>query len=316
MHLDAKLNFEKHLDNIMSTVAKTIRLLRKLQAVLPRPSLVTIYKAFIRPHLDYGDIIYDQAYNDSFHQKLESIQYNAALAITGPIRGTSRAKLYQELGLESLQERRWYRKLCYFFRIFKGQSPDYLSKILPSIRRAYNTRNVDYIPCLNTRHNFFRNSFFPSTLIEWNNLNINIRNSESFKESILRFIRPSENPIFNWHNSGGIKLITRLSLGFSHLREHKFRRNFQDTLHPICSCEENIETTTHYLFHYPNYLNERMTLWNNLQNIDENILDRNYSRLSEILLFGDSSFNDAKNTSILNATIQYIYMILKDLMSL
>ena len=50
-----------------------------------------------------------------------------------------------------------------------------------------------------------------------------------------------------------------------------------------------------------------MKLWNNLQNIDENILDRNYSRLSEILLFGDSSFNDAKNTSILNVTIQYIY---------
>ena len=50
-----------------------------------------------------------------------------------------------------------------------------------------------------------------------------------------------------------------------------------------------------------------MSLWNNLQNIDENILDRSYSRLSEILLFGDSSFNDAKNTSILNATIQYIH---------
>ena len=81
MHLDAKLIFEKHLDNIMSTVAKTIGLLRKLQAVLPRPSLVTIYKAFI----DYGDIIYDRAYNESFHQKLESIQYNAALAITGAI---------------------------------------------------------------------------------------------------------------------------------------------------------------------------------------------------------------------------------------
>ena len=63
MHLDTKLNFEKHLDNIMSTVAKTTGLLRKLQAVLPRPSLVTIYKAFIRPHLDYGDIIYDRAYN-------------------------------------------------------------------------------------------------------------------------------------------------------------------------------------------------------------------------------------------------------------
>ena len=294
MHLNTKFNFEKHLDNIMSTVAKTIGLLRNPQAVLPRPSLVTIYKAFIRPHLDYGDIIYDRAYNESFHKKLESIQYNAALAITGAIRGTSRAKLYQELGLESLQEQRWYRKLCYFLKIFKGQSPDYLFKILANIKRAYNTRNVDYIPCLNTRHNFFRNSFFPSTLIEWNNLDINIRNSESyaiFKKSILRFIRPSENPIFNCHNSSGIKLITRLRLDFSHLREHKFKHNFQDTLNPICSCVENIETTTHYLLHCPNYLNERMTLWNNLQNTDENILE---NILSEILPFGDSSFNDTK----------------------
>ena len=61
----------------------------------------------------------------------------------------------------------------------------------------------------------FQEFFFPSTLIEWNNLDINIRNSESyvtFKKSILRFIRPSENPIFNCHNPSGIKLITRLRL--------------------------------------------------------------------------------------------------------
>ena len=92
-------------------------LLRKLQASLPRQSLVTVYKAFIRPHLDYRDIIYDQAYKESFHQKMESSQCNFALAITGVISGTSRKKLYQELGLESLHKRRWYRKLCYFFKI-------------------------------------------------------------------------------------------------------------------------------------------------------------------------------------------------------
>ena len=61
MHLDTKLSFQKHLDNIMSKVDKTFGLLHKLQAVLPRPSLVTICKAFIRPHLDYGDIMYDQS---------------------------------------------------------------------------------------------------------------------------------------------------------------------------------------------------------------------------------------------------------------
>ena len=85
-----------------------------------------------------------------------------------------------------------------------------------------------------------------------------------------------------------------------------FRQSFQDILNPICSCEENIETTNHYLLHFPNYLNEKMTLWNNLQ-IEEHVLDRNYSRLSGILLFGDSSLKDAKNTSILNATIQCIF---------
>ena len=174
------------------------------------------------------------------------------------------------------------------FKILKGQSLDHLSKILPSIRRAYNTKNVDYIPFFNTKQDFFRNSFFPSTLIEWNNLDINIRNYESyatFKKSILRFIRPSENPIFNCHNPSRIKLITRLKLGLSHLGKHKFRHDFQETLNPICSCGQNIETTTHYLLHCSNYLNGRMKLLTNLQNVEENILDRNNSRLSEILLF-------------------------------
>ena len=65
-----------------------------------------LYKYFIRLHVDYGDIIYDQAYNLSFHQKLESIQYNAALALTLAIKGSPRENLYQELGLETLQLRR------------------------------------------------------------------------------------------------------------------------------------------------------------------------------------------------------------------
>ena len=77
---------------------RTIGLLRKFQQVLPRPSLITIYKAFIRPHLDHGDVIFDQAFNNFFHQRLESIQYNTVLTITGAIRGTPKEKFYQELG--------------------------------------------------------------------------------------------------------------------------------------------------------------------------------------------------------------------------
>ena len=85
-------------------------LLCKLHNTLPRLPSLTIYESFIRPHLDYGDLIYDQAYTASFHQKIESVQYNSALAITGAIRGISKEKIYHELGLESLEKRRWYQE--------------------------------------------------------------------------------------------------------------------------------------------------------------------------------------------------------------
>ena len=101
MHLDKKLNFEEHLSKVETKVNKSVGIILKLQNVLPRSALLTVYKSFIRPLLDYGDIIYDKAFNESFHKKLESLQYNAALAITGAIKGSSTEKLYEELGLES-----------------------------------------------------------------------------------------------------------------------------------------------------------------------------------------------------------------------
>ena len=69
-------------------ISKPVDLLRKFQNVS-----LTISKFFIRPHLDHCDIIHDQAYNFAFHQKLESFQYNASLAITATISGNSREKL-------------------------------------------------------------------------------------------------------------------------------------------------------------------------------------------------------------------------------
>ena len=82
MILGTKLDFSLHLKNVQNKENKT-GLLRKLQDNSPRTSLITIFKSFIRPHFDYGDMIYDRAYNTSFHQNIESIQCNVALAITG-----------------------------------------------------------------------------------------------------------------------------------------------------------------------------------------------------------------------------------------
>ena len=161
MILDTKLDLSLHLKNVQNKVNKTIGLLRKLRDTLPKTSLITIFKSFVRPHLDYGDIIYNRANNTSFHQNIESIQHNAALAITGAVRGTSREKLYQELGFESLQQTRWYRKLYCLFKIFKNQSPSYLFQLVSSPNIRYFSRNSENIPQLRTKHDFFKNSFFP-----------------------------------------------------------------------------------------------------------------------------------------------------------
>ena len=94
-----------------------IGLMRRLSVNLSRNALLTIYKSFIRPHLDYGDILYDKPSNDNFQNRMEKVQYRACLAITGGIQGTSRERLYDELGLNSLVKRRWCNKLVFFIKL-------------------------------------------------------------------------------------------------------------------------------------------------------------------------------------------------------
>ena len=144
--LDTKLDFQGNLKSILNKVNKAIGLLRKLHNTLPRLPLLTIYKSFIRPHLDHGDIIYDETHNVSFHQKLESIRYNSALAIT--------EKLYNELGLETLEKRRWYRKRCCFYKVYKSHCPKYLFNIILVAVNRYNTRTTNDIPQFKVKHNF------------------------------------------------------------------------------------------------------------------------------------------------------------------
>ena len=146
-YLDPKLDFLEHLKNIQAKVNKPI-------ALLLDPTLI-----MVTPYMTKLTMIL-------FIKKLESIQYDAALAITGAIRGTSSEKLYQELGLESLQQRRWYRKLCTCFYIIKYKSSDYLLNIISKNNSNHRTRNSHNIPQFNVKHNFFKNSFFPSVIAE------------------------------------------------------------------------------------------------------------------------------------------------------
>ena len=158
----------------------------------------------------------------------------------------------------------------------------------------------------------FQEHFFHSTIIEWNNLDWKTKNSESIetlKKRILSYIRPSPNRTFNCYNPKGMKLLSRLRLGLSHLREHKFKHSFQDSLNPFSSCGKNkVETSFHYLLHCSNYSEEPLALLksNNIKNIDMSMLQHSDSKFTSVLLFGNTSFDNNKNPFILDVIIDYI----------
>ena len=123
-----------------------------------------------------------------------------------------------------------------------------MTELIPIRNEGYQTMHFANIPSLIFTHNFFKNTLFPSTILEWNKLDSSLQNPASynvFENSILKFMRPFPNKIFQCHNPKGVKLVTRLRLGLSHLRGHKFKHSFQDTLNPICSCGLDIESTSH-----------------------------------------------------------------------
>ena len=173
----------------------------------------------------------------------------------------------------------------------------------------YSTRSSQInISNIKTRSNFLRNSFFPSTITEWNKLDRDIHNSDSFNNfnlSLLKFVRPVANSVFDINNPYGLKLLTRLRFGFSHLRYHKFRHNFQGCINPICDCRLEIETTTHFLLHCPLFQSARQSLLINIKKIDESILKKHDELITKTLLYDDDKFDLSCNKFIISSTTEY-----------
>ena len=177
---------------------KSVGVIVKLNNNLPRKALLTLYKTFARTHLDYGDIIYDQPNNESFCNKLETVQYNTALATTRSIQGTSKVKLYKKLGLESLKSRIWFRRLCCFYKIKTFGLPSYLSNLISSGVHSHDTRNSEDVVTYHCRTDTFKYSFCSWTILEWNKLDLTLCKSPDkiFRNSLLKMICSSPNPVY------------------------------------------------------------------------------------------------------------------------
>ena len=182
--------------------------------------------------------------------------------------------------------------------------------MIPRPLHNINTHNQAQIPQIPCRTETFYNSFFPYCIKEWNKLDRKVKESVSydqFRTSILKTIRPIQNSIFDVCDNEGIKLLTRLRLGLSHLHKHKFNHGFLDTISPMCSCNIEEETVTHYFLRCPNFTQQRIYLMNELNKIDPNLLLVNENLLLLTLLYGNTQFNDDLNSRILLLTIEFIH---------
>ena len=106
------------------------------------------------------------------------------------------------------------------------------------------------------------------------------------------FIRPKPNSINNIYNSLGIKHLPRLRIAFSHLKEHTFRHNFQDSVDPMCNCGNVVQSAIHYFLHCANFNLQIQTLFDNIRNVDEIILIENENSIVNTLLFGKQHSED------------------------
>ena len=110
--------------------------------LLSKKILLTIYKFFVTPFLNYTDIIYDKPCNESFKGKLDAVQYNACIALTGKIRGTPQKCLYCVLRSETVNDRRWSRKVFLFHKIIKAFFPSYLENVFVMCNTARRDLNL------------------------------------------------------------------------------------------------------------------------------------------------------------------------------
>ena len=187
-----------HIDLITEKAYRRLNILRRFKFILDRKTLETIYRTYIRPLLEYADVIWDN--NITYLvDKIEKVQMEAARIVTGGIRLVSLNNLYLETGWDKLKNRREMHRLVYFYKMKNNISPQYLSDLVPDSLNSihsHNTRNSSIIPPIRTRTSLYTNYFLPATIRSSNLLPERIKSSTSVNsfKSNLKSNHPQKPP--------------------------------------------------------------------------------------------------------------------------
>jgi hypothetical protein len=246
--LSADGKWSKHINNVVVKASRQIAVLHKIKFKVSRNFLENIYMTFIRPLLEYSCEVWDSC-TVADAGRLEQLQLEAARIVTGLTAYANLSSLYAETGWEKLNTRRKIRKLSLFYNIVKGDTPDYLSDLLPrTVNQAnnYNLRNSNNFTIPRCRLTLYLNSFFPATIHIWNNLPQYIRDSPSnciLKSRLKTYYNNQVKPPKYFSFGSRLASILHTLQNCSSLKGDLFRCNLIDSCH--CNCDNYVENNEH-----------------------------------------------------------------------
>ena len=300
--LNNNLSWKDHIDSVTSKANTKLNVLAHLKHILDRKTLRTLYESFIRPSLEYGNIIYCNC-TDGEKDEIEKIQRRAARIISGGTISTSVRLLYEELALETLETRQNRQMLTAFHKIINNNCPSYLYDIRPKPpnRQIYNLRRQHDVTLPKCRLSTYQNSFFPTAAKKWNLLPDELKqihDIDDFKFQLEQSI-PTENPLYLIGNRQTNIIMAKLRMNNSELKADMYKINISDT--EQCDCGHAKESALHFFLECPIYTLPRAALHQTFQN-----LTNRAPFTLRTLLFGSQNLSKEENKTIYNATINFV----------
>ena len=260
ININYNLKWNEHILEVIKKAGKKLDILTGLKYKLDRSTLERLYVAFIRPVLEYGDVLFDNC-TEECSNMLESIQKRAGRVVTGAIRGTSSVVLYNELGWESLKHRRENNKLVFFSKVVHRNAPQYLIEHIPQTvqdNTRYNLRNNNDLIPYRCRTETFKSSFFPSMTSTWNTLDPHLKSitsAQALRAALQNNIGKNKYYLLGERNINII--MARFRMHCSDLKAHLFDMNIIDAEDCACGVREDLQ---HFFFDCPLYRVPRNTV--------------------------------------------------------
>jgi hypothetical protein len=296
------LKWDKHIEEMSNKAKKRLSIMKGLKFKLDRRSLETMYTAFVRPILEYGDILWDTpGDNDHLLDELDTIQNNAARIVSGATARCTTASLNAELLWKPLKTRRREHRLAMYYKIVHNLAPQYMTDLVPQTvqqRTNYGLRNREQLDIPRTRILAHTNSFYPATTREWNNIDPGTKTAPSFNAFKSRISKPGVklNPLYYLGKRRSAVNHTRLRMGCSALKKDLHRLNLVET--PTCACALEDEDPYHYFFVCPIYAAHRDLMLETIHPIA-------YPTL-KLVLYGDSNLPREANQITFEAVQRFI----------